>query len=157
MAWAWEPWFVYKSWIIHGLAIISLIPSTGQDTLASYSLDKLAIPSCFPKVDFSCSRCTCSCSSRARGDGAPLCHLRSGVPSQNRSLENCAASLAERGVFKHGIERRVAEVAKQRIARRIPVQSTRIKPLPYLADTDIIIPQAPTAGKMLSSETLPAF
>lgn len=40
-----------------------------------------------------------------------------------RALENCAATLQSRGIVQRGIERRAAEVAKQRIARRIPVNS----------------------------------
>jgi hypothetical protein len=40
-----------------------------------------------------------------------------------RSLENCAASLQSRGVMQRGIERRATDFSKQRIARRIPVNS----------------------------------
>lgn len=40
-----------------------------------------------------------------------------------RALENCAASLQSRGHESRSIERRAAEAAKQRIARRIPVNS----------------------------------
>jgi hypothetical protein len=40
-----------------------------------------------------------------------------------RALENCAASLESRGHVARAVERRSAEAAKQRIARRIPVNS----------------------------------
>lgn len=39
-----------------------------------------------------------------------------------RALDNCAASLKARGVYSQAVERRKAELAKLRIAKRIPVQ-----------------------------------
>jgi Flp pilus assembly protein TadB len=48
---------------------------------------------------------------------------RSQNAATKRSLENCAASLQARGVLDRGVQRRSAEMAKQRIARRIPIQS----------------------------------
>jgi hypothetical protein len=49
---------------------------------------------------------------------------RAQTGATKRSLENCAASLESRGIFANGIQRRAAAMAKERIARRIPVQST---------------------------------
>lgn len=48
---------------------------------------------------------------------------RATIASTKRALDNCAASLTARGVSTRGIERRKAEIARQRMAKRIPVAS----------------------------------
>ncbi|KAI0126769.1 extracellular dioxygenase [Xylariales sp. AK1849] len=64
---------------------------------------------------------------------------RSQHAATKRALGNCAASLESRGVMKRGIERRAAEMAKQRIARRIPVQHPYHKRNDVKRDTTSIL------------------
>lgn len=47
---------------------------------------------------------------------------RSNFVSGKRALDACASKLEARGVFARGMERRKAEMTRQRIARRIDVQ-----------------------------------
>ncbi|KAK6200864.1 hypothetical protein LQW54_009448 [Pestalotiopsis sp. IQ-011] len=56
-----------------------------------------------------------------------------------RALENCAASLQSRGHEARSIERRAAEAAKQRIARRIPVNNPYRKRAAVKRDTTSIL------------------
>ncbi|KAH8682074.1 extracellular dioxygenase [Xylariales sp. PMI_506] len=56
-----------------------------------------------------------------------------------RALDNCAAKLEARGVFSRGIERRAAEAARQRIARKIPVANPYRKRSKVKRDTTSIL------------------
>lgn len=124
---------VYLAYISHGSSVsASALISSGQpsrtDTVASSSCPRTRSLNMLFKKSLVLAFAALSAAhpGHEEQERRAVINTREYRAKTARALENCSAKLQARGDFQRGIERRVAEVAKQRIARRIPVQSTYI-------------------------------